>query len=116
MEQWQLDFEWLRVRHWFQERLGLERLPDLQGILFLIGIQELGQVRPEYTKEEKQDLMHMAVCRLLSMDGYAELEGYDDEGWAHWKITAAPPYKGLEQQETWLKGKIIEYVAAVEQS
>lgn len=115
MEEWQLEFEWLRVRHWFQDRLGIDRLPDLQGILLLIGIQELGQVREEFTKEEKQDLMHIAVCRLLSLEGYAELEGYDADDWPHWKIIAAPPYKGVEEQEKWLQSKVIEYVARVEQ-
>lgn len=114
METWQLDFEWLRVRHWFKDRLELDKLPDLQGILFLIGIQELGQVRSEFTKEEKQDLMHLAVCRLLSIDGYAQLEGYDDEGWAHWKMIGVPPYKGAQEQETWLQKKVIEYVQLLE--
>lgn len=110
MEDWQLDFEWLQARHWFQEQLGLEKLPDLQGILFLVGVQELGTVRHDFTKEEKQDLMHIAVCRLLSIDGYAELEGYDDENWPHWRLLAAPPYQGVDEQEKWLKLKVIDYI------
>ena len=66
MEDWQLDFEWLRVQHFVKNALGRKDLPDLNSILFLIGIQELGRVQTRFSKEEKQDLMHIAVCRLLS--------------------------------------------------
>lgn len=70
MEDWELDFEWLKVRHKVKDLLGKTDIPDLQAILFLVGIQELGRV-PEgtFTKEEKRDLMHIAVCRLLSYEG-----------------------------------------------
>ena len=47
---------------------------DLQGVLFLIGVQELGQGFRKFKKDEKQDLMHIATCRLLSYYGYYELE------------------------------------------
>ena len=77
MEDWQLDFEWLKVRHQIKDLFKRETLPDLNAILLLIGIQEAGQVKTTYTKEEKQDLMHVAVCTLLSQDGYFEFEGLD---------------------------------------
>lgn len=109
MEEWQLDFEWLRVRHEIKERMGLKKLPDLQAVLFLIGIQELGEPRLSFSKEEKQDLIHIAVCRLLSYDGYYQLKGYDDEGWPHWEATDALTVKGVEQQENLLKEKVIQY-------
>lgn len=109
MEEWQLDFEWLRVRHEIKQRMGLKKLPDLQAVLFLIGIQELGEPRLSFSKEEKQDLMHIAVCRLLSYDGYYQLKGYDDEGWPHWEAFDAVAVKGVEQQENLLKEKVIQY-------
>ncbi len=108
-EDWQLDFEWLQTRHYIKDSLRLPKLPDFQGILFLLGIQELGTVQEEFSKEEQQDLMHIAVCRLLSSDGYYEFEGIDDAGWPHWKQLNQPPYKGVEAQERFLKIKIIEY-------
>ena len=46
----------------------------MEAILFLIGIQEVGDFRTKFTKEQKQDLMHVAVCSLLSPSGYYELE------------------------------------------
>ena len=114
MEDWQLDFEWLGARHWFQSRLGLDKLPDLQGILLLIGIQELGQLREDFSKEEKQDLMHIAVCRLLSYEGYYELEGYDSEGWPHWRALGKPEERGPKAQEQLLQKQIIRYIDAIQ--
>lgn len=109
------DEQWLQTQFEIKTMLGLEKLPDLQGILFAIGLQELGQIRSEFTKEERQDLMHIAVCRLLSYDGYFELEGYDADGWPHWKQLAIPP-AGRAQQEVLLRKKITEYMHHVKNS
>lgn len=109
MEKWELDFEWLKVRHFVKDSLRRDNLPDLNAILFLIGIQELGAVKSHFSKEEKQDLMHIAVCRLLSEEGYFEFEGIDAEGWPHWKPLRPVPVKGLIDQEELLKEKIIAY-------
>ena len=71
---------------------------DLQDILFLIGIQELGKGYREFSKEEKMDLLHIAICKLLSNYGYYELEGRDKDGWPHYKSNEKlPPLKPGEQ-------------------
>jgi len=114
MEEWELDFEWLRVRHWVQERFKKETLPDLNAVLFLIGIQELGRWKKEFTKEEKQDLMHIAVCRLLSYDGYYAFAGRDEDGWPHWQPLRAVPRSDLHEQETLLKTYAIRYFKDME--
>lgn len=85
------------------------KTPDLNGILFLIGVQELGQGKRNFSKEEKQDLMHIAICRLLSQSGYYELEGLDQDGWPHWKLIKALPQYDLLEQEKLLKIHIAEY-------
>ena len=109
MEDWQLDFEWLRVQHHVKETLQRSDLPDLQAILFLIGIQEYGNIKQKFTKEEKQDLMHIAVCTLLSGDGYYTLQGVDGDGWPHFMQSRPIPEQGVKEQERLLKEKIIEY-------
>ncbi len=113
-EKWEIDFEWLRIRHFIKDRMGKEQLPDVNAILFLIGIQELGDIKKEFTKEEKQDLMHIAVCRLLESDGYYDFIGFDDEGWPHYEERRPFTEKGVKQQEAFLKEKIIEYFHAIE--
>ena len=84
--------------------------PDLQAILFLIGIQELGKGPMKYSKDEKQDLMHIAVCKLMSQFGYYELEGLDQEGWPHWKLVKKLPPLTLKEQDLLLKQAVIEYL------
>lgn len=111
MEEWQLDFEWLRVRHWVKDRFGRSTLPDLNAILFLVGMQEVGKHQGRFSKEEKQDLMHVAVCHLLEEDGYFEFEGLDADGWPHWKQVAPLDIRGLPAQEMLLRRKVVEYFA-----
>lgn len=109
MEEWKLEFDWLRTRHLVKDNLGLPKLPDLNAILMLIGIQEYGRPRTDFTKEEKQDLMHVAVCELLSGLGYFEFEGRDSEGWPHYKKVLAVDIDGVEAQELVLKEQVIGY-------
>jgi hypothetical protein len=109
MEEWKLEFEWLRVRHFIKDSMGIDKLPDLQSILFLIGVQELGRWTDEkFSKEEKQDLIHIAVCTLLEGEFY-EFEGRDQDGWPHFKSLAPFNLKGISEQESYLKKQIIHY-------
>ena len=109
MEDWEFDFEWLRIRHLVKEQTGKEELPDLNGILFLIGIQELGRWQEEFTKEEKQDLMHIAVCRLLSYQDHFRFVGRDEDGWPHWEEISPLTIKGADKQERLLQENVIRY-------
>jgi len=110
MEEWELDFEWLRVRHFLKDRFGQRNLPELNAVLFLIGMQELGQARSEFTKEEKQDLMHIAVCELLSFEGgYYEFQGRDGDGWPHYKLLRPIGENNIKGQATLLKTRIVHY-------
>ena len=114
MEEWNLDFEWLRVRHIVKDAFGRDSLPDMNSILFLIGMQELGYLKEDFTKEEKQDLMHIAVCKLLSIDGYYKFVGRDGDGWPVYELVKAVDEKGVKNQETLLKLKTIEYFKDLE--
>ena len=38
---------------------------DVQSILFLIGVNELGIGHKDFNKKEKTELLHVAVCTLL---------------------------------------------------
>lgn len=83
--------------------------PDLQVVLFLIGVQELGKGPLKFSKDEKQDLMHIAVCRLLSTFGYYELIGHDQDGWPHWQLINKLPPLSLREQDLLLKQAAVEY-------
>lgn len=91
------------------ETLMQKKPGDLNGVLFLIGVQELGKGVQNFSKEEKQDLMHLGICKVLSLSGYYELQGIDQEGWPHWKLIKKLPHFDLLEQEKLLKMHIIEY-------
>lgn len=114
MENWELDFAWLRVQHIVQKSMQREQLPDLNTVLFLIGIQELGRWKKAFSKEEKQDLMHIAVCRLLSYDGYFEFVGRDADGWPHWRQVLEMPKQNTIEQERALKINAVRYFQELE--
>ena len=82
---------------------------DLNGVLFLIGVQELGKGKKVFSKEEKQDLMHIGICKVLSYSGYYELDGLDQDGWPHWKLVKKLPHFDLLEQEKFLKMCVLEY-------
>lgn len=115
MEAWEQDFAYNRVRHLIQQRFNKPVLPNMDAMLFLIGVQEYGRWRTDFTKEEKQDLMHIAVCRLLSYDGHYEFVGRDDEGWPHYKLISKIPPADLAGQEQLLKQRIITYFNELEE-
>lgn len=88
-------------------------LPDIKVILFLIGVQELGQGPKKFSKRQKEELMHIANCRLFSELGFYELEGMDQDGWPHWnKVKPIPAYNVLEQ-EMLMKSLIVNYFQEV---
>jgi hypothetical protein len=102
-----LQQRWWNLEAKLADRFG--KKPDLETILFLIGIQEFGEIRGKFTKEQKQDLMHIAVCSLLSPSGYYEFEGADKDGWPHFKQLKAMPDMNMVEQENFLKDHILLY-------
>ena len=103
-----IDEDWEKLIDKVEIVLGV-RPADLNGVLFLIGVQELGQGTRVFTKEQKQDLMHIAVCKVLSRSGFYELTGKDADGWPHWEPVNTLPYLGLKDQERALKSHVIDY-------
>lgn len=99
--------QWDELLYKLREFTGKEA--NLDAVLFLIGIQELGQGFKHFSKEEKQDLMHIGTCKVLSYSGYYELEGKDQDGWPHWKLAKKVPAISLKEQEEMLKMHVIEY-------
>ncbi len=104
----ELDRHWQRLLIELEKSLG-KKPSDLNAVLFIIGVQELGQGAKNFSKEEKQDLMHIAICKVLSLSGYYMLDGMDQQGWPHWKLVKKLPHFDLIEQEKLLKMHVIEY-------
>ena len=102
-----IQLSWWKLEEKLVEKFG--KKPDMEAILFLIGIQEFGNISKKFSKEQKQDLMHVAVCSLLSQSGYYKLEGYDDDGWPHFlQLKELPAYNMIEQ-ENFIKDHVLLY-------
>jgi len=101
------EIRWKEVLIPIEKSFG--EIDDLKDVVFLIGIQELGQGFRKLTKDEKIDVMHIGVCKLLGQFGYYEFSGHDRDGWPHWNLVKALPFINENERETLLKKAVIEY-------
>ncbi|KUG05964.1 hypothetical protein [Solirubrum puertoriconensis] len=108
----QFEHRWWELMTELRQRFG--KKPDLNALLLLIGVQELGQGAGPFSKEQKQDLMHIATCKLFSLSGYYELERIDEDGWPHYRLAKPVPFANLKEQERMLRWHILEYFAQQE--
>ena len=104
----EVNLKWSVLQQKIAKEFDNEK-PDLKVMLFLIGVQELGQGPKKFSKRQKEELMHIANCKLFSMMGFYELEGLDQDGWPHWKLVKTVPNYTLHEQEMVLKTLIIDY-------
>lgn len=104
-----INKEWEKVKLFVQNRFG-ETL-DIQTILYIIGLQELGKNHQPLQKEQKVDIIHIGTCTVLISYGYYKKIGLDFEGWPHFKnIKKLPNHLVGELQENFMKKAIIEYL------
>ena len=109
MEQWKLDFNWLRIQHFIKDKFSIPVLPNVDTVLFLIGIQETGKISEEYSKEDKLSITTLGMCVVLSQKGYFERKGRDESGWPIWKeLKPFSPTNDTERQNI-LKNLIFQY-------
>jgi hypothetical protein len=87
---------------------------NVDAIIYLIGIQELGQGAKEFKKDDKVNLMHIAICRLLEPFGYYEFDYYDEDGWPHYKVLETLPSLKSGEQTVLIKEAIVLYFKAQE--
>ncbi|QNM84949.1 hypothetical protein H9W90_12210 [Polaribacter pectinis] len=86
---------------------------NMDGIIYLIGVQELGQGHITFKKDEKVNLMHIAICKLLEPYGYYEFDFFDDDGWPHYKTLTELPNLKPGEQTVLMKEAIINYFEAL---
>ena len=82
---------------------------DIQSLLFLIGVNELGIGQRDFSKQEKTDLLHVAICTLLEPYGYYEFEHRDDENWPHFKFEKSLPSLSHSEQQHLIKEAMLDY-------
>tara|TARA_B100000929_G_C15471591_1_gene408035 strand:- start:572 stop:928 length:357 start_codon:yes stop_codon:yes gene_type:complete len=105
----QLKDRWNKVQLKLSEQFADGELMELDAIIYLIGVQELGQPHRKYKKDHKLDLMHIAICTLLEPYGYYEFDFYDEDGWPHFKVKEELPTLKAGEQTVLMKEAIVQY-------
>lgn len=100
---------WLKVEQFFKENFQAEDHVPIETILFLIGVQELGSGLQSYTKDDKVNLIHIAVCRLMEPFGFYKFSHYDDDGYPHFEQLQPMPELKPNEQQILMKKAVIQY-------
>ncbi len=104
-----LKKRWESVVSLLSEQFADGQPLDLDAVIYLVGVQELGQLHRKFKKDEKLDLMHIAICRLLEPYGYYSFEYFDDDGWPHYKTIEQLPSLRAGEQSVLMKEAIVQY-------
>lgn len=100
---------WKKVEQFFVEHFDAEPNIAIETILYLIGIQELGSGKQQYSKDDKVNLIHIAVCRLLQPFGFYNFSHYDEDGYPHFTEREPLPELRPNEQMLLMKKAIIQY-------
>jgi hypothetical protein len=105
----QLKQRWEQLKTTLTERFAEGEDLDIDGVIYLVGVQELGQGYRTFKKDEKVNLMHIAICRLLEPLGYYEFDFFDTDGWPHYKTIEELPSLKPGEQTIMMKEAIVSY-------
>lgn len=108
-EQLSLKQKWIFLKQELSMQFADGDELNIDGIIYLIGIQELGQGHREFKKDEKVNLMHIAICKLLEPYGYYKFDFFDNDGWPHYKTITELPNLKPGEQSVLIKRAIVDY-------
>lgn len=105
----ELKTKWNNLKTKLSVDFSENEIIDIDSIIFLIGLQELGQFQKRFNKQKKLEVIHIAVCKLLSDYGYYEYDYTDNDGWPHYKLIKKLPNLKAGEQTILMKKAIINY-------
>ena len=104
-----IELRWQRLSVWLQERFGKE--PDLDGVLFLIGVQETGSgYQPDLDKRSKERLVVEGTYCAFETLGFYKRVGMEADGHGIWEsLERLPTGLSAKEQETVLRLAVVSY-------
>ena len=105
----QLKERWNKLKTVLSKQFANDEDLDIDGVIYMIGVQELGQGYRTFKKDEKVNLMHIAICKLLEPLGYYEFDFFDADGWPHYKTIEELPFLKAGEQSIMMKEAIVNY-------
>lgn len=107
----ELDSKWKSIKSQLDSRFEADL--DVEGVVFLIGLQELGKGYKKYSKDQKLEILHIGTCTLLEPYGFYEYIGRDEDGYPHWETKEALPHLNPAQQKALMISGILEYFGGI---
>lgn len=105
----QLKEDWDKIVQFLSVKFADGDILNLEGIIYLIGVQELGKGSQVFKKDDKVNLMHIAICRLLEPYGYYSFDFFDEQGWPHYKLLKPLPKLKSGEQTVLMKEAVVLY-------
>ena len=107
MQEEDIHAQWEAMKQKIESRIG-KRPKDLNAVLYLIGLQELGQVK-RFDRDQKQDLINLGLTTILSLGGFFTFSHRDDEGWPHYTQQKLLDKVDLKNQVRLIKSLCVRY-------
>ena len=104
-----LEKKWEDLTSKLEKQFGEEM--TLKGVLYLIGMQELNFGIKQFEREEKVNVLHVAICKILSSFGYYKFDRIDNDGWPHYTELKALKHLSEKEQENLIKKAVLEYLS-----
>ena len=104
-----LKERWDRLISILNERFSDGETIDVEGVLYLVGLQELGQIHQKMKKDDNINLIHIGICTVLEPYGYYRFDFYDEEGWPHFELLEALPNLKPGEQSVLIKEALVGY-------
>ena len=104
-----LDKKWSQLLEKLEKQFNQEM--TLKGVLYLIGVQELNLGIKQYEREEKVNVLHVAICKILTPFGFYKFDRIDEDGWPHYIELKAIKNLSDSQQEELMKEAVIKYLS-----
>ena len=104
-----LKERWDRLISILNERFSDGETIDVEGVLYLVGLQELGQIHQKMKKDDNINLIHIGICTVLEPYGYYRFDFYDEDGWPHFELLEALPNLKPGEQSILIKEALVGY-------
>jgi len=104
-----LKERWDRLISILNERFSDGETIDVDGVLYLVGLQELGQIHQKMKKDDNINLIHIGICTVLEPYGYYRFDFYDEDGWPHFELLEALPNLKPGEQSILIKEALVGY-------
>ena len=102
-ERWELLIDQLSQQFSDAEALQIE------GVLYLIGLQEFGKIEQKFKKDDNVNLIHVGICSVLEPYGFYCFDFIDDDGWPHFELVESLPVLKPGEQSLLIKTAIVDY-------